>query len=284
MRKSTFLAAASLSLSFTTGFTQDRTSPPAPILVQPDGAAPRSVLLTPDTLPDALRSLQLPASFTWISGMERTLPNGSMAINARFRTNLQPDEVHDAGRAAMLRAGWQPVETPRFPGAVFISTHAPDALRACRDGQSLVLSTVARGDTTEAVFNLQRLNPGGCSTPVARPTLASSLIDQMPVLELPPAPAGSQPVRGGGGSYREGMTETRTLFAFSGTAATAADFLAGQLEAQGWKRDAAWVGKETAGSTWMRHPEGQRPIHATLHVTDMGDRQFSAMFRALEKP
>ncbi len=98
----------------------------------------------------------------------------------------------------------------------------------------------------------------------------------MPKFDFPPTTRMVNGLGGvGGGSNDTFATSTRIQSPDS--AVSLAEYLAAQMPAQGWRRDAAWTGSLSSGSTWKGEVEG-RPAWGALEIVSFGEGVYEVGF------
>ena len=272
-------------------------------------ATPESV--PRDTIPRQLAedlangqlSLDLPSGFP-----EFTMPDGvsvagsldrGFSSQVILRAELEEEELEQAVRSAFLDDGW--VELEPFPnrGATgFITNVGPGfpglpRNQLCHDRYGILnLSRRAAEGIYNRLsldWNRNAIGPGQMNCEQqnqqrrgqqAMMPIRQDLGQYMPILELPAADSGArfQPFGGGMGGSGGDLT-ARSPLVIDWPLRRILRWFEDQLEAQGWERDARWVGDDSAGSTWSSMTEDDSPLSGLLDITHVEQDAYQLRFR-----
>ena len=120
----------------------------------------------------------------------------------------------------------------------------------------------------------------GTGRELGRECHADPMADPMAIVRSAPRlqfPAGTTLLEAGGGGGSNTAYTTTARIAGDGEAVDLLEYLAGQLESQGWRADARWSGRGGAGSTW-RGTAGGQAAAGTLEITPAGDGTYDVDF------
>jgi hypothetical protein len=227
------------------------------------------------TLPATLVGFRAPSGFSLIGTAVR---DSGRATLVAFKTALSSEQAMSALTESLRADGWAP-EAPQGPGQTFTVPGEPQYVTVCRNSErrSLVVRDV--GGVRYANISLtteQRSLACNEKDPRMGGMDLMAMQSSMPKFTFPSTTRQAGPGGGGGGSNDIYRTATRIQSPDSG--ASLAEHLAGQLTAQGWKRDSAWNGTVSSGSNWKRQADG-KTTWGTLEIvrmaSDMHDVRFT---------
>jgi hypothetical protein len=239
-------------------------------------------------LPDVLTNLRAPADFELIGTAVR---GDSGLTTVAFRTDLAGDEAFAAMLGSLETDGWT-LEADQSSSQTFNVTGQPVNGTVCRDSERMSLIVQNVDDIRYASINSyvdQRALECGVEDPrlaLRGPGMFEAMRTAMPRLEFPAStrPADGRGGLGGGMSGSGDTVSTSSRIESPDSAAILAEHLAGQLSAQGWRRDAAWSGSLSAGSTWTRNGNDGRPSWGTLEIVSFGDDIYEVGFMLVSQP
>jgi hypothetical protein len=239
--------------------------------------------------PPELAGFKAPRQLVWMGSSERGKDKDPMStLSAVYRTSLAPDAARSATGAALGALGWKPQANHNpMSGNVFIAENFPAADAYCREGKQISLAARALEGVTYVVLAVPRKHAGAsaaCDQPPPPGAAAQSALDAyLPKLEMPQDPATGAPVpvqsmAGGAGSNTQ--RRMNVTFVLRDSADNVARHFARQMAQQGWTADVDWSGRDTAGSSWTRHADGD-VLQATVVVSAFADGQFTTVFHVV---
>lgn len=219
-----------------------------------------------------MQDVKLSEQLVLIGSAER---NDGLATVA-YRTSLTPAKAYAAAADALAVAGWLP--EPSMSSATFrVEGDAPRDQMLCRDGarRSVLVRDVdgLRYVNVVAFPEARRRECG--ADPVLEGMSAMSSRNLLPRLRFPEGTNLAQPTGGGGGSNTLFTTTLRIIS--METPASLLEYLAEQLDRQGWEPDANWSASGSAGSTWHRLQDGE-PVAGTLEIFRAGEGTYEVDF------
>ncbi len=233
-------------------------------------------------VPAELSALRMPAQFSWIGSMERTLgrvdaTTMATTVTAAYRTMLAPAAVRPLAASALDSGGWQLTNSPLSQNA-FVAANALVTQTFCREQQQLSLNAGTIDGVTYVMFAISRGAASNiCNSRRNSPAFISPEMDgYAPTLELPD-PGGSTQLRMQNGSTGGGNTSRtyRTSFEFKDSVDNVARHFARQMTAQGWTSDGSWSGASTAGSAWVKQVAPGATVQGTLQVIAVEQGRFA---------
>jgi hypothetical protein len=235
------------------------------------------------SMPAVMSGISLPPEFEFIAASV-----GENETVAAFRTDLANDVAHESALAALEADGWQVVGDRANiyfagdAGSPIPSLTAP----VCRDDRRLTVGSRDIEGTSYVNYHFPTAGlPGGCGNSLGISAVGSradtrSLEQFMPALRFPTDPATGQPAvarftsSSGGSASSSSSSQVSIAMPIDSLAA----FLAAQLGPSGWTADSSWAGSVTAGSTWLRQPDPDNDLLATLEVTARTPTVFDVSF------
>jgi len=240
--------------------------------------------ITP-ALPASMNVFDVPADFELIG----TSVRGGMSTSVAFTTVLSSAEAYAALRGALEAEGWQPEDDQSV--RTFNVTSQPLSGRVCRNAERLSLTVYdvngVRYATVGSYPDQRRLECNALDPRLALqgPAMFEAMRTRMPKLDFPTTatPADGRSI--GGGMSGSGETvSTSSRIRSPDSAATLVSYLASQMTAQGWRRDAGWSGSLTSGSTWTLQGDDGRPYWGTLQVVAFDDDVYEVGFMLMAQP
>lgn len=219
-----------------------------------------------------MKDVRMPAQLLLIGSAERD--NGLATV--AYRTSLSPDKAHAAAADALAAAGWLP--EPRTAAATFsVAGAAPRNEVFCHDGETRQL--LVRDINGARYVNIVHFAQAGSRQCGADPAMESmsmmAIRNLLPGIRFPEDASPAFPLGAGGGSNSLFTTTSRIIS--SRTPGSLLDYIAGQLQDQGWQPDASWTSGSSAGSTWHRTHDGE-PVSGTLEIMRAGDGTLEMEF------
>lgn len=248
-------------------------------------------------------SLDLPSGFPEFSMPDGVTVAGSLdrgfSSQVILRAELPEDEFEQLVKSAFLERDWIELESLSNRGAAGFVTNVGPGFpglprnQICHDRYG-ILSFNPRGP--EGVYNRLGLDwnrnaigPGQMNCEQQNQQrqgqrmmvpFRQDLGQYMPILELPAADSGArfQPFGGGMGGSGGDLT-ARSPLVIDWSLRRILGWFDDQLEAQGWERDARWVGDNSAGSTWSSTTEDDSPLSGLLDITHVEEDAYQLRFR-----
>jgi hypothetical protein len=231
--------------------------------------------------PAFMSDVELPAGLVLIgSGVRDLDAHAAMARTTvvAYKTSLPLVRARSAVVTTLEGQGWQVEPDLTLEALVGSAGASNDWVILCRNGERRRVSTKEAGGTRYVtVDSASAANRRECNAPARgapatpQPQFAAALPD-LPVFEFP---EGSVRPRG---SYRSNsIAASSTLVTTSLPAPRLLDLLAGQMEAQGWRRDAAWSGSSSSGASWIKAGGGQAS-RGTLEVINRANGSYDVRF------
>jgi hypothetical protein len=239
------------------------------------------------TLPDSMSDYRAPAGFELIGTGVRG--EGVTTIVA-FKTELASEHAFAALVDSVEAEGWE-LEEEQSSLQTFNVSSQPVRGMVCRDAKRRMLSVQDVAGMRYATLSTnQDQRSYACHAEDPRmamggPAMFGAMRSLMPKLDFPETtrPADGQGGFGGGMSGSGDTISTSSRIVSPDTAASLAEHLALQMTAQGWRRDAAWNGSLTSGSTWMLQGE-DGPSWGTLEIVGFGDDVYEVGFMLMQPP
>jgi len=223
-------------------------------------------------LPPFMSGFRAPAGLSLIgSGMRE---GGMMAVVA-YKTSLSADKAYAAVVSALGAEGWA-VEPEQYSGATFHVAGNPEDGTVCRNGErrTVMVWEVAGTSYVNIMTNSQGRGRN-CNVP--DPVMNMGFFGPNSPLrfQYPAGTSLAQGGGGGGGSSGDYLQSTRIIS--TETPASLVEYLASQIEGQGWSKDAGWSGTGNAGSTWRKTIDGQL-AWSTLQIVRVSEGTYDVDF------
>jgi hypothetical protein len=253
-----------------------------------------SVLNITDEMPPQIAAIPRPDGLTWVAASIRT-----SGVVGAFRAEGEPQAAVDAAVAALAPDGWVADDSysSRSP---FASSAIDASATLCREGEPRSVSARRIDSVTYLNYSVsanaersvcQSRMPTSAPRPSAAnlragpfagpPPGATGLDALAPTLEITTLDPTAIP-RGSGGSGLAGSIRRSTTLRIASDLETVAGHIEGQLDAQGWARDADWSGSVMAGSTWSREMDSGKLATLAIDVMDLGNSSFEIAMHMAE--
>lgn len=228
------------------------------------------------TMPSSMAGFRLPAGFTLIGTGVRGDPD-TRSTTVAFKTSLPADKAY-AALVDAHRADGFAAEASQYPQTFNVPSERMEGT-VCRNAERrALLVTEADGVRYASINFFPEQVRFACNAP--DPRMANmgfgGMRAGMPKFNFPSTARMVNGLGGlGGGSNNTFATSTRIQS--PDAAASLAEYLAAQLPAQGWRRDAAWNGSLSSGSTWKGELDG-RPAWGSLEIVSFGEGVYEVGF------
>jgi hypothetical protein len=221
--------------------------------------------------PAFMKDVKVPAGLVLIGSGVR---QGGMTTVA-YKTSLTSEKAFAGVVAGLEAEGWM-VEARPGQAATFNVAGSPREGTLCRDGRRRDVTVAEVGGVryvNVAAFGESRRR--GCNEdPFASPAFLMGP-GATPRFQFPEGTSLARGAGAGGGSDRMYSTSSRIISA--DTPARLVEYLASQLEGQGWQADSTWSATSSAGSTWRKTHEGE-PATGALEIVRVSEGTYDVDF------
>ena len=216
-------------------------------------------------LPSAFDGLPVPDTFELIGST-----TNSFSLQAVYKTTEDSTIALGDALDLLLNNGWRNLANIRaMHSRGFQSGINPKMARVCRNIEPGLLSINVNDSTDRAYFSYSMTSYGigqTCDDMEAQSNAFSrhgmSLMNELPVLELPEDAQSSSAGSGGGGN--EYHSDVVVMTDMSRTSLVR--HLGDQVRAQGWEFDTNWSGAQSSGSIWTKKSSQDETLIGTLHA------------------
>lgn len=212
----------------------------------------------------------VPATLTLIGYGVR---EGGMTSVA-YKTALGTDKAYSAIVAALAAEGWVE-EATQGSSSTFSVAGSPKDTTLCRNAERrhVMVSEVAGVRYVHLMTSAETRRP--CN---AGPAPASAY-GMMRSAAAPRFhfPAGTTVPQSGGGGGSDSLFTTTSRIISTQAPGELVEYLAGQMEQQGWQQDSRWSGAGSAGSTWRKEIDGE-PASGTLGIIRVSEATYDIEF------
>lgn len=246
-------------------------------------------------MPEGFPEFELPDGIDVQGALDRGFNMSLVLI-----TRMSPEQATDTVVTALQQAGWTGLDmTPYQPRGGFVSGAFPAlgpgmmTQQLCHDDHgNLSVNPRSRQGVYTRISLDWNMNAGDPRMTCAQQNEQrqgrfqgfnpmAGLNEHMPVLELPEEDRGSRfrPAFGGGVSGSGDAFTARTPLTINWSLTRVRNWFADQLEEQGWRRDANWAGRESAGSTWSKTVGDDDALSGLLDIVHVEEDNYQLRFR-----
>jgi hypothetical protein len=202
-------------------------------------------------LPAFMSGFRAPTGFSLIG----TGVRGADTTVVAYKTSLPTDKAYTAVLAVLGADGWAVESTPGSAATFNVAGGLKEGT-VCRNAERrTVLAADFAGVTYVNIFSFPGARPRDCNAPLGLDLSSAMGPGASPRFQFPAGTSLAQGFGGGGGGSNSQFT-TSTRIISGETAARLVEHLASQMASQGWRPDASWFGRGSAGSTWSKTDAG----------------------------
>lgn len=247
-------------------------------------ALPEAKLLVTREMPDNMAGYRAPTGFTFVGSSSRA---EGRSTTVAYRTTLEAPVAFDSLLAFLSGEGWRREVVPPAPQLVAgVAGAQANTAVLCRDGvRRNVMVREGDGLRYATISGSESAPARACGVPAPQPAVGLNPMAainarqaNLPRFSFPETArlSGAQP---GGDTYSgSNVFTTSTRIQSPDTGASLARHLARQLAEQGWRSDAQWNGRLSAGSAWTRSSAQGEPLWGTLEILSLGEGTYDVGF------
>lgn len=216
-------------------------------------------------LPSAFDGLRVPDSLELVGSS-----TNSFIIQAVYKTTADSSVALDDALNLLLNNGWRNLaDIMAMHSRGFQSGLSSNIVRVCRNTEPGMLSINVNNSSDQTYFSYSMSSYGNGQTCDDMEAQSSgfrrhgmSLMNDLPVLELPEDAQSSGGGSGGGGDEYHSSVVVMTNM----SRASLVQNLGDQVRSQGWAFDTEWSGDQSSGSIWTKKSSDDELLIGTLHA------------------